>query len=439
MKLFTILVFSTLLSCAGTLAAKPPFERPPVVFFRNGDISGYVGHDVRVTLRTALEKTGDALKFDGQRSVCRFSIPWLYPDRPLSASYVVDLTLDRLPEKGGVIAGRPGFHNALAVRPDGRVTFSCFGRDGKTSRLLISRNPLIPGKRHRVAGTMDCSRDNHTAMKLYIDGALEAADTLPMPPRHYGRELFLGGIDADRDGNAKSPAACAVGNFYFHYKALTPSEICALPGATGKEAWPVMSPVAALDGTGTAKPVFSGNVRRQDGAWHFTGGSTAAWKPGNAPESVTVTAAVQLDALPERNGVIAGRPGFDNALGVTPDGRVFFNVWNAFRSDSLMIHSKTRLVPGRQYRVTGVAEGRGVETVAVLYVNGQEEARDSIAGPVFPYGGTFFAGGFPDGKGGVRSALDCRIYDCRIYGIALLPEEIAAIEQTTTTKDQHNQ
>lgn len=82
-----------------------------------------------------------------------------------------------------MIAGRPGFHNALAVRPDGRVTFSCFGRDGKTSRLLISRNPLIPGKRHRVAGTMDCSRDNHTAMKLYIDGALEAADTLPMPPR----------------------------------------------------------------------------------------------------------------------------------------------------------------------------------------------------------------------------------------------------------------
>lgn len=45
MKLFTILVFSTLLSCAGTLAAKPPFERPPVVFFHNGDISGYVGHD----------------------------------------------------------------------------------------------------------------------------------------------------------------------------------------------------------------------------------------------------------------------------------------------------------------------------------------------------------------------------------------------------------
>ena len=185
--------------------------------------------------------------------------------------------------------------------------------------------------------------------------------------------------------------------------------------------------------------MFSGNVRRQDGAWHFTGGSTAAWKPGNAPESVTVTAAVQLDALPKQNGVIAGRPGFDNALGVMPDGRVFFNVWNAFRSDSLMIHSKTRLVPGRQYRVTGVAEGRGIETVAVLYVNGQEEARDSIAGPVFPYGGTFFAGGFPDGKGGVRSALDCRIYDCRIYGIALLPEEIAAIEQTTTTKDQHNQ
>lgn len=200
-----------------------------------------------------------------------------------------------------------------------------------------------------------------------------------------------------------------------------------------------MSPVAALDGTGTAKPAFTGNVRHQDGAWHFHGGSTAAWESGNAPESVTVTAAVRLDALPKQDGVIAGRPGFDNALGVTPDGRVFFNVWNAFRSDSLMIHSKTRLVPGRQYRVTGVAEGRGVETVATLYVNGREEARDSVAGPIFPYGGTFFAGGFPDGKGGVRSALDCRLSDCRIYGIAFPPEEIARLEHSIPPKEQQNQ
>ena len=35
--------------------------------------------------------------------------------------------------------------------------------------------------------------------------------------------------------------------------------------------------------------------------------------------------------------------------------------------------------------------------------------------------------------------LNDRYFSDRIYGIALLPEEIAAIEQTTTTKDQHNQ
>lgn len=439
MKPFTILFIFSLLFISGTLTAKPPFERPPIVFFRDGDITGYVGHDVRVTLNRALEKTGDALKFNGSTSICRFSIPWLYPESPLSASYVVDLAIDRLPERGGVIAGRPGFHNVLALRPDGRVTFSCFGRDNKTSRQLISRNPLTPGKFHRVAGTMDCSRDNQTAMKLYLDGALEAADTLPMPPRPYGRDLFLGAIGTDQAGNPKSPAACTIKNFFFHYKALTLSEICALPGAAGKEAWAAMSPVAALDGSSAAKPVFSGDVRRQDGAWHFTRGATAAWKLDHAPESITVTVALQLDALPKQNGVIAGRPGFDNALGVMPDGRVFFSVWNAFRSDSLSLRSTTRLVPGRQYRITGVAEGRGVETVAALFIDGAEEARDTIAGPIFPYGGTFFSGGFPDGKDGVRSALDCRITDCRIYGIAFSPKEIAAIEQPAAQKDQHNQ
>lgn len=412
---------------AGTLFAKAPFERPPIVFFRDGDLSGHVGHDVRVTLRTAVETGGGVLKFDGKRSVCRFSIPWLYPDRPLSASYVVDLAIDRLPEKSGVIAGRPGYHNALGIRPDGKVTFSCFGRDGKTSRQLVSKNSLTPKAFHRIAGTMDCSRNNRTEMTLSIDGVIEAADVLPMPPRHYGRELFLGGIDADGEGNAKSPAACAIRNFYFCGKGLTPGEICALPGAVGKAAYPTMPPVAALDGDGAAKPVFQGSVRREDGAWRFDGKSFAAWKLPDPPESVTMTAAVSIDALPEKNGVIVGRPGFDNVLGVTPDGRVFFNVWNDSRSDSLMIYTRTRLEPGKMYRVTGVAEGRGVETVAALYLNGGEEARDVIAGRIYPYGGAFFAGGIPDGKGGVRSPLGCRLSDCRIFGVAFPPAEAAAL------------
>ena len=113
MKLIQISAGLTAAVLVGVLSAKEPFERPPIVFFRDGEIGGYVGHDVRVSLRTAVEKTPEGLKFDGSRSICRFSIPWLYPDRPLSASYVVDLKIDRLPEREGVITGRPGYHNAL--------------------------------------------------------------------------------------------------------------------------------------------------------------------------------------------------------------------------------------------------------------------------------------------------------------------------------------
>lgn len=216
MKLIQISAGLTAAVLVGVLSAKEPFERPPIVFFRDGEIGGYVGHDVRVSLRTAVEKTPEGLKFDGSRSICRFSIPWLYPDRPLSASYVVDLKIDRLPEREGVITGRPGYHNALGILPDGRISFSCFGRDGRTSRRLVSERRLIPGRFHRIAGTMDCSRGNRTEMKLYLDGTLERADILPIPPRHYGRELFLGGIEVDRQGNVKLPVSGTVRNFYFY-------------------------------------------------------------------------------------------------------------------------------------------------------------------------------------------------------------------------------
>ena len=275
MKLIQISAGLTAAVLVGVLSAKEPFERPPIVFFRDGEIGGYVGHDVRVSLRTAVEKTPEGLKFDGSRSICRFSIPWLYPDRPLSASYVVDLKIDRLPEREGVITGRPGYHNALGILPDGRISFSCFGRDGRTSRRLVSERRLIPGRFHRIAGTMDCSRGNRTEMKLYLDGTLERADILPIPPRHYGRELFLGGIEVDRQGNVKLPVSGTVRNFYFYYKGLTASEICALPGAVAKTSWPAMSPVASLDGSGNGAPAFYGVVKREKEGWCFDGASRA--------------------------------------------------------------------------------------------------------------------------------------------------------------------
>lgn len=429
MKLIQISAGLTAAVLVGVLSAKEPFERPPIVFFRDGEIGGYVGHDVRVSLRTAVEKTPEGLKFDGSRSICRFSIPWLYPDRPLSASYVVDLKLDRLPEREGVITGRPGYHNALGILPDGRISFSCFGRDGRTSRRLVSERRLIPGRFHRIAGTMDCSRGNRTEMKLYLDGALERADILPIPPRHYGRELFLGGIEVDRQGNVKLPAPGTVRNFYFYYKGLTASEICALPGAVAKTSWPAMSPVASLDGSGKNAPAFHGAVKREKEGWRFDGASRAEWKPASAPESMTVTARIRVDALPEKDGVIVGRSGFDNVLGIAPDGRFFLSVWNASRTDSVKSFSRTRLVPGRWYRVTGVTEGKGVETVVTLYVDGKKEVQEAIPDRIYPYGKSICAGGLSDGKGGVRGALAGEIADCRVYGIALPAAEIAAMEK----------
>ncbi len=424
MKHIHLFLFLAAGMLCGTLAAKPAFERPPVVFFNNGNISGYVGHDVRVRLKTAVEKSDNALKFDGNRSVCRFSIPWLYPDMPLSASYVVDCVIDRLPERGGVITGRPGYHNALALRADGKVTFSCFSRDGKSSRQLVSKTALVPGRRYRLAGTLDCSRNNKTEMKLVIDGVVEAKDTLPAPPWRYGRELFLGGVDADRDGNSKHPVACTVENFYFYYRSLSVSDICNLPGEAGKQCLPVLRPAADLK----ASPELHGNITKENGAFVFPGNGYAAWKTQSVPESVTMTAAVKLDRLPEKSGVILARPGFDSALGIAPDGRVFLSVWNDSRTDSLMIFSKTKIEPGREYRLTGVAEGRTVETIVTLYVDGRQECRDAITGRIFPYSGEFFAGGIPDGKGGVRSGLACRLSDCRIFGIALPPEAAAKLQ-----------
>ncbi len=313
MKAFPIVA---LLLLAGMVWAKPPFERPPVVFFRDGNLAGSVGHDVRVTLQESLEKTGDAIRFDGVRSLCRFSIPWLYPDKPLSTTYVVDAVIDKLPETGGILAGRPGFHNALGVRADGRVTFSCFGRDGKTGCQAVSKQPLTVGKRHRIAGVMDCSAGNRTRLTLYIDGVPEGSAELPMPPREYGRAVFLGGLGMEQ-GKAKSPLACTVYHFRFFYKPLNRSEICHLPGAVLQ-----YRALASLEG------------------------EERAWKLAEIPDSVTVSAKLSVDQLPRQDGVIAGRPGFDNALGLGSDGRFYFTVWNAARNDSVKIFSTTKAKPG---------------------------------------------------------------------------------------------
>ena len=116
--------------------------------------------------------------------------------------------------------------------------------------------------------------------------------------------------------------------------------------------------------------------------------------------------------------------------GRTP--RFFLSVWNASRTDSVKSFSRTRLVPGRWYRVTGVTEGKGVETVVTLYVDGKKEVQEAIPDRIYPYEKSICAGGLSDGKGGVRGALAGEIADCRVYGIALPAAEIAAMEKAGT-------
>ncbi len=406
-----------------TAFAEYGYDRPPIVRYNTSGKEGYAGHlchghciyghDVRISKKQNVETTGDGMTFNGKDSICVFSIPWLYPGTPLSTTIAVDVTVNES-GKRGVIAGRTGWDNSIGVRADGKVFFNCFGRDGKTVKELVSPQAIEVGKRYRIAGVLDCSRDNQTYMELYLNGDLVDADVLPAQPREYSRDFYLGGIAVNNDGSVRGPLACTMHELNFFYKDLTRTEICQLAGTIDKSSWNAYKPLVEYGKTIPDKEITADGVTAQ------------FFRMPTAPESMTVTALVKVNEIPKTGGVIAGRPGFDSALNLRSDGRFGISVWNAARTDSLNSPSKTVAKPGETYRVTAVLHSRDVETVVSLFVNGKLETQEAISDKIFPYGKDFCIKGIPD-KQGLRGALNCELVDCRAYGIAFTPEEAAAM------------
>ena len=219
----------TLIGLFGSVAAlSQAEERPPICFFTNGDIDGYVGHDVRLVEKSNVERVKDGVKFNGKNSLVKFAIPWMYPNQVLSVTFVADIRIDAIPAKDGFVVLRPGFDNKLNIRGDGKVTFSIWNYTSQKEAVVESRTRIEAGGKYRLAGVVDCSRDNKTRLSLYIDGRKEGDGELDGPPRPYSQELCLGGVS--RDNTIQCPLACVIYNFWYFYKPLTAEEINALPG-----------------------------------------------------------------------------------------------------------------------------------------------------------------------------------------------------------------
>lgn len=417
--------FLTALAVVGAFAvcAEYGYDRPPVVRYHSAPLSGYTGyychsciygHDVGIRHKRNVEFTKDGMKFNGKDAVCVFSIPWLYPGRPLSATIVADVTVHEL-GKRGVIAGRAGWDNSIGIREDGKVFFNCFGKSGKNVKELVSSQSIQAGKRYRIAGVLDCSRDNQTYMELYTNGDLVATGILPEPPFDYSREFYVGGIQLKEDGSVRGPLSCTVHELNFFYKDLTRTEICQLGGNIEKRDWNAYKPVVEYGKSVPDKEIT------------FNGVTAQFIRMPIICESMTLTAKLKINEIPQKiSGVIAGRPGFDGVLNIRPDGRFAISVWNAEKTDSLNLASKTIAKVGETYRVTAVQHARNVEIVVSLYVNGKLEAQKAIAGKMYPYGKDFCIKGIPS-KDGLRGPLNCELLDCRAWGIAFTPEEAAGL------------
>lgn len=169
-------------------------------------------------------------------------------------------------------------------------------------------------------------------------------------------------------------------------------------------------------GTEPSKPVwqFSGRTDRcgisYDHGWQYPG----------LISSVSYVVEVTLDGLPAKGEVacICGRTGYHNALVVDSEGRLDFGCFNRKGDRSANAKSKTRLVPGRKYRLAAIVDcSYGNETRLRLSVDGKLEAeRVAFEGPPFDYPWRIWVGqlGERDGKpyrpiNGVVSAFRCHL------------------------------
>lgn len=405
---FAVLVFYSLLLCA----EYNQYERPPVVRYSSSVNRKFFGDRVRIRKQQNVEHSADGMKFNGKNAICVFEYPWMYPERPLSATISVDITFHEY--KRGMAAGRNGYDNAIGMTKDGRVFFNCFNRAGTKAVELQSPDRVELNKPYRITGVIDCSRDNNTHFELYINGELVDKDMFEGGPLQYAnfdvrginsRLFHLGGIQLRSNGTVRNPLACTIHEAVFYYKDLNRTEIFRLPGKIDKSSWFAANPVVEYgkDKPGAEFAINGIRVQRYNAK-------------GMTPESFTISAKVRLPELPAETGMIAGRPGFDSALCVEPDGRLSMTAWNSFRNE-LKVFSKTKVKPGEEFRVTAVVHSRNVETIISLYVNGKLEARNALSGALLPYSNEiWFRGIHHNGK--IRLPLNCGISDCRIYGIA---------------------
>jgi hypothetical protein len=393
------------------------YERPPIVRYSASQHPQYKGDNVRIWKQQNVEHTAAGMKFNGKNAIFIYEYPWLYPERPLSATISVDVTFHEY--KRGVVAGRNGYDNAIGMTADGRVFFNCFNRSGKKSVELQSKEKVKLNKPYRITGVIDCSRDNDTHFELYINCELVDTGKFAGGPLQYANfderginsRLFqLGGIQLRGDGTVRNPLACTVHEAVFYYKDLNRTEIFRLPGNIDKSSWFAANPVVEYgkDKAGAEFDAKGIKVQRFNAR-------------GMTPESFSITAKVVVPELPEKAGMIVGRPGFDAALCVEPDGRLSMTAWNTFTNE-LKIFSKTRVRPGEEFDVKVIVHSRNVETVVSLYVNGELEARNAITGALREYSNEIWFRGIHY-KGEIRRALNCETKDCKVYGVALTQQK----------------
>jgi hypothetical protein len=214
------LVMALLGLCLGASGAE---KSPAVCAVHNGVLDKLSGGST-VVWQNKVVATDGALHFDGKESALQLRLPKTLK----SATFVADLTVPDYPEKdlGGILV-RPGFHNMLAVRNDGRFSFSIWGEDKKSSKAIASRTRATPGIRYRVAGVVDCGPDEKTCeLTLYVNGTAEASGELPGAPFPYGKDLFVGA--GNRSGKWMRPQKADIINFWVFDRALDGEEITAL-------------------------------------------------------------------------------------------------------------------------------------------------------------------------------------------------------------------
>ena len=178
----------------------PLIKRPPILCFVN-----------RPVKRTSLEHG------------------YIYPFTYASVTYVADVTIDALPQgENGAICGRSGWDNAIEVRPDGSLMFTCFSIDGKRSGDVYSKVKLVPGREYRVAGVVDCSFGNETRLRLYVDGELQGeVVAFEGGPWNHPWKIWIGQMEGP-GGKPRIPLDCTVRNFWYFHGPLSKEEIDAL-------------------------------------------------------------------------------------------------------------------------------------------------------------------------------------------------------------------